>query len=341
MFFLKMTDISLLCSIIFLTLSTGTSKPKNILDTLFSNVGWKELNDVINVFWMGRYYTLSIEPKSTVSFGGKIRGATLILGCTFARDLKKIFLMLHYYLCYCPLSIGNTNIYNCTVELLEIIKKLSLLATIMKESLMALDDLHTKPWADYTSYTFYYHLSLLQRIPRKFVSERPLLNDPSTSLNILKFIKVDFETKEKDITDDLKCCKYVINNLNSIKRDLKDHIQKYSNDSNRKIFLDYVKEKLNNEMNNIVLKKYHNLGFIYNPQNKMIDVSIPDELKTNFKNKSEKSSTLSLRDEAIKYNQKSSAEIEDLLDFLNQGLKKNNLSEGKSEEPTQKKLKSS
>ncbi|XP_050521214.1 uncharacterized protein LOC126894327 isoform X2 [Daktulosphaira vitifoliae] len=316
MFFLKLTEISLIFLAGFFTLSTAIPKSIIILEILFSNSGWKELNDLHKVSWKGRIYTLSesIEPNNNINFtGGRIRGAALILGCTFARDLKKLFLMINYYQFYCFQSYGNTNIYNCTVELLKIIKKISLLATIMKESLMALDALHPKAWSDYSTYTFYYHLSLLQRVPKKFVSEPPLINDSLTCLNILNFIIDDFESMEKDINNDIKHCHYVCDNLNSIKEEFNDYVKTNLNYADSSKLLNYVKEKFDNEINNIVLKKHHNLGFFYNPQINMIDLLVPDELKTNSKKKSSK---LSLRNEAMKNNKKSSAEIADLLDLL-------------------------
>ncbi|XP_050543620.1 uncharacterized protein LOC126906796 isoform X2 [Daktulosphaira vitifoliae] len=265
---------------------TSSFRKAAIINSICKYDGWKHLTDIDIVKYGNIIYKLDniniIANRDTSN--KKVRAAALILGCTYANDLKKIFDMVILYCNICRDAFNDKdNIYKYTIYILSITKKITLLATVMKESLILLDSLYSIPLDGTTNdYILYGYLSLLQKVD---ISSVPLKNSPSSCLGILSEIIWIFDICNSNINNEMenklkRCIIFEENRSNAILQKLMIFINLNSqNDKNT--LMESLNKKLNNEIKKIIIEKFYNLGFYFNTDIKMIDVLVPDEVINN------------------------------------------------------------
>ncbi|XP_050548441.1 uncharacterized protein LOC126910091 [Daktulosphaira vitifoliae] len=229
--------------------------------------------------------------------------------------------MINYYQNKCEKVLKQKHIlYECTINLLRIIKKLPLLATVIKESLIAMIAFYNmRSNSKIEDYIMYNYLTRLQKVERNIFQDLPSQDNCEQILKNIKFIFntmiVDIKTEIKGKT---KTCLFKPGKIDPIPQDWKTVCKE-----DKKFFFKYLNKELSNEFKKIVIEKYHNLGFYFNTEIKMIDVSVPEEVNRYPNNNS--NSTLYIHFVEKQKGKKSATEVAELLDFLEKALKDENL----------------
>ncbi|XP_050544597.1 uncharacterized protein LOC126907393 [Daktulosphaira vitifoliae] len=296
----------------------------NIINNICQYNGWQHLTDIDGVQYRNVYYKLDdiFQTVNRNMTKKKIRAAVLILGCAYANDLYKIFIMVKKYCYICQKTFSQKyNTYECAKDLLGIIKKITLLATVMKGSLIALDALYKTLSNDTTyDYILYYYLSHLQKVEYSIVHYPPSQDKLSNDLTILSNIESVFDEEKKNIKSEIfnkfKECKFKQNKSHSILQELEGfNFQILQNEKK----IEYLNKNINDDIKNIVIEKFYNLGFYFNIDIQMIDVRVPNEIT----NKRLRERQL-YRSHFIRIEKKKTAtEVTELMDFLIQVLTSN------------------
>ncbi|XP_050546668.1 uncharacterized protein LOC126908542 [Daktulosphaira vitifoliae] len=266
--------------------NVSTQRNAAIINSICENDGWQHFTDVESVKYDKQTFEFSHITINSDRFSSnkKVQAAALFLLCTYANDLKKIFSMVIYYCHECQgVFIQEKDPYECTSDLLKIIKKITLLATVMKESLISLDALYGTPLkSTLDDYILYCYLSSLQKVENTIFREAPSENNPNTCNQILENIKFIFPNMIEDINREIqvkpKICHFKIPSAKT-----EDYKKVYTIKNNQKKNFNFenLKKKLDNEIKKIVIEKYYKLGFYFNPEIQMIDVPIPQEVLDN------------------------------------------------------------
>ncbi|XP_050543607.1 uncharacterized protein LOC126906792 isoform X5 [Daktulosphaira vitifoliae] len=327
MFFIKLSEICVLLLYVIVVFveapNNSTTRNTIIINSLCQNDGWQHLTDLQYVKYSSRPYMLDniITIVKHTTCNKKVHAAALILRCTYANDLKKIFNMVIDYCNECKKVLSqNKNFYECTIDLLTITKKITLLATVMKESLISLDGLCITPLNDTRDdYILYCYLSHLQKIENSIINKTPLQNNPNTCEKILENIDFTFNKMKEDINIDIndksKKCFFKPEIVKEMSQDLKT-VNKIKKDKKKISSLEYFNEIIDNDIKKIVIEKCFNLGFYFNTEIQMIDVPLPKEVLDNKKMK--KSDTPYLIE--IEKKKKTETGVAELLDFLKNAL---------------------
>ncbi|XP_050544899.1 uncharacterized protein LOC126907572 isoform X2 [Daktulosphaira vitifoliae] len=308
MFSIKLSEICvfLIHTILFIEAYNNTLRKTAIINKFCENNFWKNLSNLQKVRYANTYCYLNkiniISNKSKSN--GKIRCAALFLSCLYAQDLRQIFLMVNDYQNICKTILeNNNNPYQCIIHLLEIIKKVTLLGTVIKESLIAVDALyHRRPNKTKDDYILYDFLSSLQQIKNTIVHESPSQDNPKNCEIILLNIKNIFNVKIEYINKEIKGkrkreCLFKNKDFYPILHDWKT----VHNIENELYYFKDLNEKIDDEFKKIITDKYYKLGFHFNTSIKMISIPIPQEVLN-------------------KKGKKSESEVAELLDFLEQAL---------------------
>ncbi|XP_050543604.1 uncharacterized protein LOC126906792 isoform X2 [Daktulosphaira vitifoliae] len=327
MFSLKLLEIFVLLLYLIVVFveapTTSTKKKAAIINSLCQNDGWQHLTDLEYVKYGTKTYMLDniniIVDKSKSN--KKVHAAALILVCTYANDLKKIFNMIIDYCHECKKVLyKKKNPYECTIDLLSITKKITLLATVMKESLMSLDALYGTPLKNTTDdYILYCYLSHLQKIENSIIHETLSQDNPKTCEKILENINYIFNKMKEDINIEIKekskKCFFKPEIVNEMSQDLKT-VNKIKNNQKKNYSFEYFNEKIDNDIKKIVIEKCFNLGFYFNTKIQMIDVPLPKEVLDNKQMKRSNTSYLI----EIEKKKKTETGVAELLDFLKNAL---------------------
>ncbi|XP_050546667.1 uncharacterized protein LOC126908541 [Daktulosphaira vitifoliae] len=316
--------------------NTSTQRNATIINSICQNDGWQHLTDVDNVKYGNQTFKLNDITAISNRFlsNKKVHAAALFLLCTYANDLRNIFYMVIYYSHECQgVFIQEKNRYECTKDLLNIIKKITLLATVMKESLISLDALYSTPLKTTTDdYILYCYLSSLQKVENTIFREAPSENNPNTCNQILENIKFIFPNMIKDINvkiqDKPKMCNFKIPSAKT--QDYKN-VYTIKNKQKKNFNFENLKKKLDNEIKKIVIEKYYKLGFYFNPEIQMIDVPIPQEVLNNNQMKPPTTTPYLVEIEKKKKTQKG---VTELLNFLEQAKDYDNKSTDEKLDPT-------
>ncbi|XP_050545367.1 uncharacterized protein LOC126907805 [Daktulosphaira vitifoliae] len=247
----------------------------NKLDKLLKYSGWLNKNDLFFVKYFNRTYCLRnlIEtPTPKNKYNQKIRALTVFLGCSYAKVMNNLFLVISNIIQICKKKIITENEYLnvcfCTEELVNIISLLIVpLAKLMKGAMDNLDYMHSNPWILQSNY---YMMSPLLRDIENILdnlNERTLTRDNlSTYLWTLNTIN-DFFQKIKVNVDyqSLVFCRYVSNDENYLWNEWN---QEYTSMINNGIPLEYFTfliRKIKDYIETIIIEKYFQLGFKFDP----------------------------------------------------------------------------
>ncbi|XP_050546461.1 uncharacterized protein LOC126908444 isoform X4 [Daktulosphaira vitifoliae] len=304
-----------------------TDRKATIINSICQYSGWQQLTYIKGVQYRNTYYTLENHINKIVKqskINQKVRAAVLILGCAYINDLKNIFVLVNHYCSICQETFDEKyNTHECTTEILNIIKKITLLATVMKESLIALDALYGMPSNETTyDYMLYYYLSHLQKVENNIVHNPPSQTELSNDLIILSKMKCVFNEENRKIEIEIfnasKECRFKQNKSDSMLQKFKrftDH-----NPQNEKK-IQYLNKNINDEIKKIVIEKFYDLGFYFNIDTQMIDVQVPDEIINNKKMEKRKSNLPHFIE--IEKKKKTATGIAEIVDFLIQALTSN------------------
>ncbi|XP_050544893.1 uncharacterized protein LOC126907570 isoform X2 [Daktulosphaira vitifoliae] len=312
--------ISLLYAISFIEAYPNSLKNTAIINHFCKNNFWKYLSNLQEVrYGQKTYYSKSINYiADTSTSNDKVRSATLLLSCLYAQDLRQIFYMVNDYQNICQIILEKKcNPYLCTINLLTVIKKITILATIIKESLISLDAVYTMPpnqtIEDYILYDF---LSRLQEVEKTVANKPPSQDNTRDCEIILLNIKNVFKSKIEDMDEEIQGkrkreCKFITVNLHPMSQDLKtvDNVEidfYYFKDLNKKFDIEFRK---------ILIQKYFNLGFYFNTNIKMVHLPTPGKDLYDKENELNKSEFMKKE-----IGKKSPTEVEQLLKFLKQVL---------------------
>ncbi|XP_050543613.1 uncharacterized protein LOC126906793 isoform X3 [Daktulosphaira vitifoliae] len=346
MFSIKLSEICvlLLYTIVLIKAYNNTERNTAIINTFCDNNWWKQISILQSVKCGSKYYHLSEINKivNREQGNGKVRGAALFLGCLYAIDLLEIFYMINFYQNKCEIVLlQNHNPYECTINLLRIIKKLTLLATVIKESLIALDALYNmRPNTTKIDYILYNYLTRLQKVERNIFHKLPLQDNPKSCEIILKNVGLIFNAMKEDIKHEIQdktiICFFKPEIFEPMVQNW-ETVYKIQNNEENFFFFNDLYTKIDNEIRMIVIEKCYNLGFYFNTEIMMIDVSVPQEVLDQYPKKSiqpyilqfmgkvePKESDISKFIEKEK-GKKSATEVAELLDFLEKALKDENL----------------
>ncbi|XP_050546463.1 uncharacterized protein LOC126908444 isoform X5 [Daktulosphaira vitifoliae] len=332
MFSIKLLEICviLLYAVLFMEVQNNnnmscSNRKAAIINSICQYNGWQHLTDIKGVKYRKIYYTLNDINKIVNRFkiNKKVRASVLILSCAYSNDLKNIFVMINHYCSICQDTFDKKyNTHECTTEILSIIKKITLLATVMKESLIALDALYGMPSNETTyDYMLYYYLSHLQKVENNIVHNPTSQTELSNDLIILSKIKCVFNEENRKIESEIfnasKECKFKRNKSDSILQKFKRFTDQ--NPQNEKK-IQYLNKNINDEIKKIVIEKFYNLGFYFNIDTQMIDVRVPDEVNNNKKMEKRKSNLPHFIE--IEKN-KTATGIAEIVEFLLQALTSN------------------
>ncbi|XP_050536423.1 uncharacterized protein LOC126902827 isoform X7 [Daktulosphaira vitifoliae] len=284
---MKIFFIILLLSIFILFTETIRNYKKNtdICKSIVKNVGWKDLNDVESiVYWQTNYKLENHLGNITIDNCNRhIRVLTLTLVCSYVFDLKILFFIFLEYGKHCKSFISKKDSetgYQCAIKLLQILQKMPSLATLMKDTLLVLDYLHTDPWKNY--FIFENLLLNLEQFNKSSKDFIPTKNDSTTTENFIKFVNGFFFIR--NIETHYEClshCRFVSFDTDLIWKELNEEYQGKIKEDINLTFYDYLSEKVNLKINSIIINKFHRLGFRHDRKTLQIGIPLPSQYKTN------------------------------------------------------------
>ncbi|XP_050544902.1 uncharacterized protein LOC126907573 [Daktulosphaira vitifoliae] len=322
MFSIKLSEICvfLLYAILFIEAYINTIKNTAIINHFCENNFWKNLSNLQEVRYGKDYYYLdNINCEADLSTSNRrIRSTALFLSCLYAHDLRQIFKMVDDYQNICRIILENKiNPYQCTMNLLKVIKNITLLATVIKESLISLDAVYNMP-PDQTieDYILYDFLSRLQEVEKTVANESPSQDNSRDCEMILLNIKNIFKSKIEDMDEEIQGkrkreCKFNTINLYPMWQD-SNAVNNIENDD---YYFKNLNKQFDNEFQKIIVEKYYNLGFYFNKNIKMIHIPTPGKDLYDKENELNKSEFMKKE-----IGKKSPTEVEQLLKFLKQAL---------------------
>ncbi|XP_050546524.1 uncharacterized protein LOC126908462 isoform X11 [Daktulosphaira vitifoliae] len=201
---------------------------KDALTNLFSNDGWKNLNDVQYVTFFGIGYFLKIALQNRVlfnNFDNKVRTATLVLGCSYVKDLKIFYFIFEHFSNHCGKLYDKQNHetlgYDCTKKLLKVIKKINSLLKIMQETIQALDTMHSYPWHKGKKYDLLF-CRMFWNLQEKneYLKKIRFSNNSLDTKNLLKYLNLFFNQNQRIIGERNEHCKYIPYDLNLMWQEL-------------------------------------------------------------------------------------------------------------------------
>ncbi|XP_050544612.1 uncharacterized protein LOC126907400 [Daktulosphaira vitifoliae] len=256
---------------------TSSKKSMDQLDKLLKYPGWKDLNEVSSITYLTKIYYLEnlIEIPTDRNIGEpKIRALTVFLSCTYAKVINNIFSIIVNWdeICKNQNEEDNDLINGCiyTKELINIIAKLIVpIATLMKGAMDALDLLHHLLFANFkihdkNAYIISYLLDRIENIFGKLL-DPSLSCDSSTNSWTFEIVYTFF----KRIIQLLqfatgKYCEFVPYNTNYL---WNEWVQEYRaiNQKVKLIFFKFLTRKIKNYIKTVIVEKYFQLGFKFDP----------------------------------------------------------------------------
>ncbi|XP_050525365.1 uncharacterized protein LOC126896515 isoform X2 [Daktulosphaira vitifoliae] len=280
------TSLLLLSVFILLTETTMNSRRNtDIYNSLIKNYGWKDLKDVKYVKYRLKYYILQnhLEAATLLTCNQGVRVLTVMLACSYAKYINILSLLFIQFGEYCKSLINKRNPllneYGCTIELMKILQKIPSLATLMKETLLVLDYLHTNPKKN--NLVFYNFLLYLEECNSILKDNILKENELSTIATIFKHIDSFFNFIHVNIKEDSSTyCQFEQFDIASIWEKW-DEEYKYKNNIDETFqFYHYLSQKINLIIHSIIMNLFHNLGFQYDRKTLQIGIPLPNKYIT-------------------------------------------------------------
>ncbi|XP_050540073.1 uncharacterized protein LOC126904830 [Daktulosphaira vitifoliae] len=273
---------------IYTNSKTTLKKTVNQLDKMLMYSGWKNLNDLISITYYKKIYYLQklIKiPTKRIKGDQKIRALTIYLGCTYTKVMNDLLLVISKVLKECQKNLFEENDikkgYICTEQLVNIISLfIAPLATLLKEAMDALDLLHETPLAYHKN--TYIISSELKRIGNflENLNERTLSrNNISSYFWTLNTIKEFYEKiGEKLYNATVFQCEFVTFNTSSLWKEWKIEYNAIIDKNIKLGFFKFLNGQIRNYIKTIIIEKYFQLGFKYDPLTEETFIPTPDKI---------------------------------------------------------------
>ncbi|XP_050525369.1 uncharacterized protein LOC126896518 isoform X1 [Daktulosphaira vitifoliae] len=320
--------------ILFTESKLNSKRNTDILKSLLENDGWNNLKDVTCIEYFKKFYysEIFLHEYDTSKTDKQIRLTTIYLTCSYVKDLKILYFIFKQFGQHCKSLINNRNplkiAYNCALKLLNILQKLSLLATLMKETLYLLDYMHTNPLINKKRYNYLIDKTLLNI--EKFNSDSkcfiPKENDSKSIKYFLNSIFYFFTVIDNDTIKHYKnYCKFVPFNIASLWHEWSNKYKYKINNDKTLQYDNYLCQKVDLRINSIIINKFYKLGFQYDQNIQQVGIPLPDEYCTDdlklFTKPNKISETIQNESRTKESNIISGTNEEpQLIDFLGQGL---------------------
>ncbi|XP_050547302.1 uncharacterized protein LOC126908987 isoform X2 [Daktulosphaira vitifoliae] len=286
----------LICIVEFSKAKTNYSIYKHVLKNLFSYNGWTNLNDVVSVTFYGKDHTIKESLEGTIAyknFDNKVRYATLILGCSYVKDLKTFHFICESFRTHCQMLYDreylNPLVLDCTNKLIKLINEINSLFQILQGALRTLDTMHNYPSNEKSNTDFiYYHL--FSTLQKKYDSLKTCLLSENNSKNMLEHL-FDYFNGNQTIIDHMnKQCNYIPYDLKVIWDQWNDEHKTITNEGETLNLFDYLSKKLHDHIKHILVDKFIELGFKINFSSQNMAVSYATQLLYSGLNQAESSS---------------------------------------------------
>lgn len=281
---LEITSIVLLLfyDVLFTEAVYNSQQNTNLFINLINNKGWMHLNSVEKIDFRAKQYTpeeIFKSPKRGNS-SLKVRTTTILLGCLYAKDFQKLFYVIHKYYLHC-VDLMNTDSaiwWSCTRDYLKVVSDLKPFASMIIESLFAVEALHFFPMkiTGRQRYKFYETLINLIDVQNKIKKNSLSRNNLSISLKSLKRID-NFLHESKLEIDELmeQYCKTVPYDLDLEWEKLEKEFINLIRKEKTLQFHTFLSKIFNNMIEKIIWDKYYDLGFDFDPKIQMIVTQAP------------------------------------------------------------------
>ncbi|XP_050532605.1 uncharacterized protein LOC126900725 isoform X3 [Daktulosphaira vitifoliae] len=258
----------------YFTEAKKATKPA-ILRHLFKNDGWKNLNDVSEVKFLGIRYRLNdITEKDTNSLNadGQVRAATIFLAVSHGIVLKKLFYIIDKFREYCDSLIENNKIdehdkINCINKLLNTIQNILSLAKKMEGAIDAIDEMHINSLKSAIKYKENYILKKMFNELQSFDNKlQKLQSKKLLAKTILQLIQIFLFARIRDIIHSIRLhAKLIFENRELfIDRIMKEYKENPLEDTGGHKLINHLITKINEIIEDTVQKKIFELGFKYN-----------------------------------------------------------------------------
>ncbi|XP_050543857.1 uncharacterized protein LOC126906945 isoform X1 [Daktulosphaira vitifoliae] len=260
----------------------------NQFNKLLQYSGWRNLNELIFIKHTSKMYYLQNLIKTTKDRNKskqKIRCLTVYLGCTYANVINNLFSIISNMIQICQKKMNEENdlINGClfTEELINIISLLIVpLATLMKRAMDDLDLLHIKPLAlQIRTYMISPHLGKIENELGDLTEQILSRNDISSYIWILNTLDKFLKNIMIDINyDTSKYCKFVPFDTNYLWNEWNQEYKTVIDQGFKLIFFKFLTKKMKNYIQTVIIQKYFQLGFKFDPITEETFVPTPKEL---------------------------------------------------------------
>ncbi|XP_050548775.1 uncharacterized protein LOC126910330 [Daktulosphaira vitifoliae] len=291
MFLLKLYEFSLVlsCLILYTKAYTCSKIHRDMIDKLLMSSGWTNLNDLYCINYYEKLYYLRnlIEtPTQCNKCDQKIRALTIYIGCTYVKMLNNLLLAICSVIQICKVKIKEKNdiINVCifTEDLLKIITVLIVpMAKLMKGAMDALDILHIRPLI--TSRKSKYILSdSIERMVDIFelLKEQTLSRDNINTYNLtLDTINFFFHSIIVNINKETTLyCRFKPFDENHLSYEWLQEYEAIHFRDSKLVYFKFLIRKIQDYIKTVVIEKYFQLGFKFDPITEETVVPTPNEL---------------------------------------------------------------
>lgn len=255
------------------------------VDHMLSHLGWTELNDVINIRYQKKVFKskdLMATPIHRDKCNFRLRCLTVYLGCTYGKTLKDILLVIRNLKENCE-NIFHTNLekiygYICTDKLIKIIStSIVPMVTLMRDAIIAFDLLHVKPMIFFENETAMY-IALFKKIESiidEINKQRLTREDVYTYFQVLNTIDSISGDQISRINEVLtQYCQFVPHKEDYLLKNWVEEYRAIIDPCTKSVFL---RKKLIDYVKTVIIEKYFQLGFKYDPVTEETYVPTPEE----------------------------------------------------------------
>ncbi|XP_050546032.1 uncharacterized protein LOC126908163 [Daktulosphaira vitifoliae] len=257
------------------------------LNTLLQYSGWKNSDNLIYIKYFNKiqYPRDFIDPVADrYKCKRKIRMLTIHLGCTYSNVINNLFSIITNIIQICQNKLKKKDDYfngcTCTEELINIISIFIIpLAKLMKGAMDSLDFLHSEPWVyQRCQYIVSPRLGIIENILNDLNEHILSREDIFTYLWTLNTIENRFRIVSIGINHDVEqYCKLVLLGKNYLwdkwYHEYKDNINQGIN----LVFIKFLTKKIKDYIQNVIIQKYFQLGFKFDPITEEIFLPKPKE----------------------------------------------------------------
>ncbi|XP_050545364.1 uncharacterized protein LOC126907803 [Daktulosphaira vitifoliae] len=274
---LKLYTLSFaLITVILYTTAKKSLLNKDVqLDKLLIYSGWKNLNEVKCITYYSKAHYLEnliTTPTPYKKSDQKVRYLTIYLGCTYAKVMKNVILIVKKLIQICKEKIekGNDFINGriCTDELVNIIYLFIVpLATLMVNAMDTLDSLHNNPMSlQKYSYMIRPRLKKIENIFDYLNEQTVSHNNILTYLRTLNTINDFFQKINLGLNYDTEYyCEFVNSNTDSLWKQWKIEYKAIIDQNIKLVFYKYLASKIKDYINTVIIENYFQLGFKFDP----------------------------------------------------------------------------